>query len=132
MALSSQEIDLIEQLLHVRKRKEERLQAQWNQLNEQQDICKHEKQRSYQEWLVSREALTNPLQTGDVMDRSQHAKQYYSHVQFCYSSSTSLSFSWPIISFVFWLQSSDFSSSNCSIRLCQSWTESALERSSIY
>ena len=37
MALSSQEIDLIEQLLHVRKRKEERLQAQWNQLNEQQD-----------------------------------------------------------------------------------------------
>ncbi|AXN30435.1 hypothetical protein [Vibrio coralliilyticus] len=71
MALSSQEIDLIEQLLHVRKRKEERLQAQWNQLNEQQDICKHEKQRSYQEWLVSREALTNPLQTGDVMDRSQ-------------------------------------------------------------
>ncbi|NOI29529.1 hypothetical protein [Vibrio coralliilyticus] len=71
MALSSQEIDLIEQLLHVRKRKEERLQAQWNQLNEQQDICKHEKQRSYQEWLVSREALTNPLQTEDVMDRSQ-------------------------------------------------------------
>ncbi|ANW22932.1 hypothetical protein HRJ45_13410 [Vibrio coralliilyticus] len=71
MALSSQEIDLIEQLLHVRKRKEERLQAQWNQLNEQQDICKHEKQRSYQEWLISREALTNPLQTEDVMDRSQ-------------------------------------------------------------
>ena len=63
MALSSQEIDLIEQLLHVRKRKEERLQAQWNQLNEQQDKCKHEKQRSYQEWLISREALTNPLQT---------------------------------------------------------------------
>ncbi|WP_100207357.1 hypothetical protein [Vibrio coralliilyticus] len=71
MALSSQEIDLIEQLLHVRKRKEERLQAQWNQLNEQQDKCKHEKQRSYYEWLVSREALTNPLQTEDVMDRSQ-------------------------------------------------------------
>lgn len=71
MALSSQEIDLIEQLLHVRKRKEERLQAQWNQLNEQQDKCKHEKQRSYQEWLLSREALTNPLQTEDVMDRSQ-------------------------------------------------------------
>ncbi|WP_099609301.1 hypothetical protein [Vibrio coralliilyticus] len=71
MALSSQEIDLIEQLLHVRKRKEERLQAQWVQLNEQQDICKHEKQRSYQEWLISREALTNPLQTEDVMDRSQ-------------------------------------------------------------
>ncbi|ERB65562.1 hypothetical protein N779_09595 [Vibrio coralliilyticus OCN008] len=71
MALSSQEIDLIEQLLHVRKRKEERLQAQWNQLNEQQDKCKHEKQRSYQEWLISREALTNPLQTEDVMDRSQ-------------------------------------------------------------
>ncbi|NOI57366.1 hypothetical protein CKA27_11275 [Vibrio coralliilyticus] len=71
MALSSQEIDLIEQLLHVRKRKEERLQAQWNQLNEQQDKCKHEKQRSYHEWLVSREALTNPLQTEDVMDRSQ-------------------------------------------------------------
>ncbi|PAU38706.1 hypothetical protein CKF94_04780 [Vibrio coralliilyticus] len=71
MALSSQEIDLIEQLLHVRKRKEERLQAQWNQINEQQDICKHEKQRSYQEWLVSREALANPLQTEDVMDRSQ-------------------------------------------------------------
>ncbi|WFB46695.1 hypothetical protein [Vibrio coralliilyticus] len=71
MALSSQEIDLIEQLLHVRKRKEERLQAQWNQLNEQQDKCKHEKQRSYQEWLVSREALANPLQTEGVMDRSQ-------------------------------------------------------------
>ncbi|NOH54245.1 hypothetical protein F0266_15000 [Vibrio coralliilyticus] len=71
MALSSQEIDLIEQLLHVRKRKEERLQAQWNQLNEQQNKCKHEKQRSYQEWLISREALTNPLQTEDVMDRSQ-------------------------------------------------------------
>lgn len=71
MALSSQEIDLIEQLLHVRKRKEERLQAQWNQLNEQQDKCKHEKQRSYQEWLISREALTNPLQTEDVMGRSQ-------------------------------------------------------------
>ncbi|NRF31605.1 hypothetical protein [Vibrio coralliilyticus] len=71
MALSSQEIDLIEQLLHVRKRKEERLQAQWNQLNEQQDKYKHEKQRSYQEWLISREALTNPLQTEDVMDRSQ-------------------------------------------------------------
>ncbi|NOH63187.1 hypothetical protein [Vibrio sp. RE88] len=71
MALSSQEIDLIEQLLHVRKRKEERLQAQWNQLNEQQDKYKHEKQRSYQEWLVSREALTKPLQTEDVMGRSQ-------------------------------------------------------------
>lgn len=52
MKLSSQDIDLIEQLLHVRKRKEERLQAQWNQLKAQQDECKREKQKSYQEWLV--------------------------------------------------------------------------------
>ncbi|KJY94122.1 hypothetical protein TW84_00275 [Vibrio neptunius] len=71
MKLSSQDIDLIEQLLHVRKRKEERLQAQWNQLKAQQDECKREKQKSYQEWLVSRETLANPLQTEDVMDRRQ-------------------------------------------------------------
>ncbi|MDA0116432.1 hypothetical protein [Vibrio sp. T11.5] len=71
MKLSSQDIDLIEQLLHVRKRKEERLQAQWNQLKAQQDECKREKQKSYQEWLVSREKLANPQQTEDVMDRRQ-------------------------------------------------------------
>ncbi|MER2495591.1 hypothetical protein ABS858_05795 [Vibrio neptunius] len=71
MKLSSQDIDLIEQLLHVRKRKEERLQAQWNQLKAQQDECKREKQKSYQEWLVSKETLANPLQTEDVMDRRQ-------------------------------------------------------------
>nr|WP_240457130.1 hypothetical protein [Vibrio neptunius] len=58
-------------MLHVRKRKEERLQAQWNQLKAQQDECKREKQKSYQEWLVSRETLANPLQTEDVMDRRQ-------------------------------------------------------------
>nr|WP_240457886.1 hypothetical protein [Vibrio neptunius] len=58
-------------MLHIRKRKEERLQAQWNQLKAQQDECQCEKQKSYQEWLVSREALANPLQTEDVMDRRQ-------------------------------------------------------------
>jgi hypothetical protein len=68
--LSDQESPLIRQLLSLRKRKEERLQSQLNDLSRQQVTCCQEKQKAYEAWLESRVRLQETTLPSETLDRA--------------------------------------------------------------
>ena len=68
--LSDQESPVIRQLLALRKRKEERVQSQLNELRRQQVQCRQEKQRAYESWLESRTRLEETTLPSETLDRA--------------------------------------------------------------
>ena len=68
--LSDQESPLIRQLLALRKRKEERVQSQLNELRRQQLQCCQEKQRAYESWLESRTRIEETTLPSETLDRA--------------------------------------------------------------
>ena len=54
----------------MRKRKEERVQSQLNELRRQQVQCRQEKQRAYESWLESRTRLEETTLPSETLDRA--------------------------------------------------------------
>ncbi|MDN3610029.1 hypothetical protein ACODM8_01915 [Vibrio ostreicida] len=69
--LSDDETKILKQLLQLRKRREERVQAQWNLANEQQNQCRLEQQSAYQQWIKCREVLAQISQPQQALDRDE-------------------------------------------------------------
>ncbi|MBU2898903.1 hypothetical protein [Vibrio hepatarius] len=71
MQLTPEESAFIKQLITLRKRKEERLQIQWNNLDEEQINCKKKRQDAYQLWSESRELLVISDQPQQPLSRNE-------------------------------------------------------------
>lgn len=66
MVITRQEQIFIKQLIALRERKEEKLQAQWRTLVEEQNNCRKERQLAYLLWSVSRAVLVE-LKLDDIL-----------------------------------------------------------------
>ncbi|GLT18649.1 hypothetical protein GCM10007938_24300 [Vibrio zhanjiangensis] len=71
MILTRQEKLFIRQLIALRKRKEEKLQAQWKTLDEEQNNCREERILAYQLWNESRAVLVASNADDKLLTRNE-------------------------------------------------------------
>ncbi|WP_341660794.1 hypothetical protein [Vibrio sp.] len=71
MVLTPEESIFIRQLIAVRKRKEEKLLAQWRKLDDEQRQVLAERELAYQLWSESREILVDSKLDGNLLTRSE-------------------------------------------------------------
>ncbi|CAM3676326.1 hypothetical protein [Vibrio aquimaris] len=71
MALTVKETSFIRQLISIRKRKEEKLAAQWRKLDEEQNKVQAERIQVYQLWSESRAALVDSEVNDNLLTRNE-------------------------------------------------------------
>ncbi|MCG7490129.1 hypothetical protein MHN79_11560 [Vibrio sp. Of14-4] len=71
MILTAKEASFIRQLISIRKRKEEKLLAQWRKLDEEQNKVKAERIQVYQLWSESRAALVDSEVNDNLLTRNE-------------------------------------------------------------
>ena len=71
MVLTAKETSFIRQLISIRKRKEEKLLAQWRKLDEEQNKVKAERIQVYQLWSESRATLVDSEVNDNLLTRNE-------------------------------------------------------------
>ena len=71
MVLTDKETSFIRQLISIRKRKEEKLLAQWRMLDEEQNKVKAERIQVYQLWSESRATLVDSEVNDNLLTRNE-------------------------------------------------------------
>ncbi|MYM58543.1 hypothetical protein GTG28_04835 [Vibrio sp. OCN044] len=71
MVLTDKETSFIRQLISIRKRKEEKLLAQWRKLDEEQNKVKAERIQVYQLWSESRATLVDSEVNDNLLTRNE-------------------------------------------------------------
>ncbi|WP_114785712.1 hypothetical protein [Vibrio tetraodonis] len=71
MVLTAKETSFIRQLISIRKRKEEKLLAQWRRLDEEQNKVKAERIQVYQLWSESRATLVDSEVNDNLLTRNE-------------------------------------------------------------